>query len=178
MKQQENNFSYKSILQVGVWEILLNDLNLDHWADLAYKTKTNDSGVKVSNTGYHSNPNLHTHPPFYPLVDLINKSLLQITNHPNTIINEMWVNISTFGDFNHPHNHSIDNNQNSLSGVLYLKTPLNCGNIQFQNPLNLSSSTTFLPKEKSMLIFPKILFHYVEPNLSQEDRISIAFNFN
>jgi uncharacterized protein (TIGR02466 family) len=77
-----------------------------------------------------------------------------------------------------------------LSLVLYLKTQENCGNIVFKNPtlaqhypcntaLQEFWGEYWLPSKKgSMYIFPAYLPHYVEQNLSEEDRISIAINFS
>lgn len=99
-----------------------------------------------------------------------------------------WININGFGHANHKHIHS----NSILSGCVYLKVPKDSGNIIF-NP-NLaneyfftsftecntditSTETTFFPKEKKVIIFPAFLPHSVGKNNSNEDRISIAFNF-
>jgi hypothetical protein len=178
MKQQENNFNYTIISQIGIWDTIIKDLKLEYWIELVYKLKTLDPGIQASNTGYHSNYNLHRDPQFYPLVDLLNRTIPHITYTPNDIITNMWANISSHGDFNRPHNHlNYSSPEIPLSGILYLKTPPKCGNVVFINPLSLDLDVSFSPKESQLLIFPKLLSHYVEPNFSHEDRISIAFNF-
>ena len=102
-----------------------------------------------------------------------------------------WININRPGDFNIKHSHPTSD----LSGVLWIKTPNNCGNIQFHSPssfetfLEIESYTDdfrnsnnyhhayWLPaKEGRMLIFPSHLEHDVKENLSNEDRISVSFN--
>jgi uncharacterized protein (TIGR02466 family) len=82
---------------------------------------------------------------------------------------------------------------NSLvSGVYYLKSPINCGNIRFYRKKNFFPvfdidfsewniyncvSYAFEPREGSVIFFPSNLEHKVEPNRSNENRYSIAFNF-
>lgn len=100
---------------------------------------------------------------------------------------QAWININDKGDWNDIHNHS-DNNV-FLSGVLYLKCPENCGNIRLYDPRNLPKNDyskyydfdkgnyiKIQPYEKMILLFPPWLNHLVEPNKSNEKRVSIAFN--
>ena len=83
-----------------------------------------------------------------------------------------------------------------FSGVYYISTPKDCGNIRFLNGHektmsynwsghfkdynNYNSLQWFLPSEKyKCYIFPSYLTHYVEPNLNpKEERISISFNLS
>jgi hypothetical protein len=97
-----------------------------------------------------------------------------------------WININENGHFNWSHTHP----QSTLSGVYYVKTPNDCGNIEFENPsmslmTNMkvksynvfNSSSLMVPSEEGTLyIFPSWLPHKVHPNLSNEERISISFN--
>ena len=104
---------------------------------------------------------------------------------------DCWFNINGKGNYNNKHVHP----NSDFSGVLWLKTPENCGNIVFGSPHNFSSymeiqsytqefkddtrcdcSYFFNPIEGRMLIFPSSLQHEVEPNESDEDRISVSFN--
>ena len=71
-----------------------------------------------------------------------------------------------------------------LSGVLFLQTPTNCGRLVFKNPavssdFSLIRAKDFVidPEVLGCIFFPSWLEHYVEPNLSDEDRISLSFNF-
>lgn len=76
------------------------------------------------------------------------------------------------------------------SGVLYISTPENCGNIEFRNynDKNFSIENTepnifnsenwfFKPKTGLILFFPSETWHAINKNNSNDDRISIAFNF-
>ena len=104
---------------------------------------------------------------------------------------EGWKNINEPGNFNISHSHP----RSHFSGVLWIKTPKNCGNIVFESPeifnryqeldsysdefaLKTNSYMTyfFYPKEGKILIFPSSLSHQVEENKSDEDRISYSFN--
>lgn len=101
---------------------------------------------------------------------------------------QAWLNINGFGAWNTLHNH-LDTNA-LLSGVFYVKVPPNSGNIFFYDPRFLSSVGTHYqyyypgdggyfeisPKPNMLLFFPPSLFHMVGPNLTQDQRYSIAFN--
>ena len=82
---------------------------------------------------------------------------------------------------------------NLLSSVYYVKAPKNCGKIIFNNPNQISlnrfpkdlKKTEFSanlqkiePREGVLLLFPSYLWHSVEPNLSDEDRIIVSFNIS
>ena len=103
----------------------------------------------------------------------------------NYKILEMWANISNPKGFNIEHNHP----GSFISGVFYLKVPKNSGKIIFRDPRPipdwngdsfffhaLSCNTPIEPKEKMLLLFPSWLYHRVETNNSNEERISISFN--
>ena len=102
----------------------------------------------------------------------------------------MWATVNKYKDYNLTHCH-----QGFLSGTFYVKTPMKCGDIVFENPSKLSdywmlnggdlfssfneynSSSWTLPARKSiMYLFPSWLPHRVEPNLTKQNRISVSFN--
>lgn len=96
-----------------------------------------------------------------------------------------WLNKNCTGSSNKPHSHGY----NYISGVYYLKTPENSGNlvfldinklnnnnIQFFDNENFFSEFFIIPKENDLVLFFSETVHYVEPNNSNEDRISMAFN--
>ena len=104
-----------------------------------------------------------------------------------------WININKPGDYNIKHVHPTNN----LSGVLWVKTPEECGRIQFQSPVEFQTYTEvklytkefknsnnyfhtyyFSPIEGRMLVFPSHLQHEVLENKSNEDRISVSFNID
>ena len=91
-----------------------------------------------------------------------------------------WVNINYPGSSNSEHIHP----SSSISGCLYVKVPKNSGNIVFVDKeftsydymcgrKNIYSIEAF---DGDILFFKSNLPHYVEENLSDSNRISIAFN--
>lgn len=69
------------------------------------------------------------------------------------------------------------------SGVFYLQTSENCGNISFRDPrihYEMLYQTPNFPvnaKTGRILIFPAWLRHEIDINMQNEDRVGIAFNF-
>ena len=101
----------------------------------------------------------------------------------------MWAIINKKNSYNVMHNH-----QNCyLSSAYYVKKPKNSGDITFFDPneaktyrfpekernTNYSTQTiTIKPEEGDLLIFPSYLYHAVEINSSNEDRVVISFNID
>jgi len=98
-----------------------------------------------------------------------------------------WINKNYPKTFNKVHTHG----NNKISGVYYLEVPPQSGSLVFQNGDNLKlfsddtfddpnfySSYTIAPKKFDLILFFSETIHYVEPNFSNEDRISVAFNID
>jgi len=99
-----------------------------------------------------------------------------------------WMNINYAGAYNAPHTHPGAH----WSGVYYVKQPPveegNSGMIEFLSPLTdlpnwrLLGIDAFRPKRKlrpnagEIVLFPSYLVHWVYPNETDEERITIAFN--
>ena len=100
----------------------------------------------------------------------------------------LWVNSNFRDHFNMPHTHSPD----FFSGVWYLKVPHNSGDICFMNPIQaltynyhyffgdgcFQDSATYHCKDNDLIMFPSFVEHLVMPNQTDEERISVAFNYN
>lgn len=99
-----------------------------------------------------------------------------------------WINLNQNNNITRPHLHS----NSLLSGVLYIKSK-NSGPIVFMHPVMAhqyvigedliknynkftSADISVIPEQGKLIIFPSWLVHYVENNLDDTDRISIAFN--
>tara|TARA_R100000664_G_C2740025_1_gene128646 strand:+ start:205 stop:831 length:627 start_codon:yes stop_codon:yes gene_type:complete len=107
-----------------------------------------------------------------------------------------WLNVNQKGNFNPPHIHP----GNDYSGCYYITYPENSGVIHFldprpqhrfsspnpahkqgtnwyagNNPYD-SSIFSYEIKEGKVILFPSWLMHYVDPNPTDNLRISIAFN--
>ena len=69
------------------------------------------------------------------------------------------------------------------SGIFYLQTPQNCGNISFRDPrihyemLYQTPNFSITPQAGRIIIFPAWLRHEIDINESNQDRLGIAFNF-
>jgi uncharacterized protein (TIGR02466 family) len=99
-----------------------------------------------------------------------------------------WINLNQNNNITKPHFHS----NSLLSGVLYIKAK-NSGPIAFMHPVAAqqyvmdsdiidqynkftSVDVSVIPEPGKLIIFPSWLVHYVQNNLDDTDRISIAFN--
>tara|TARA_A100001201_G_scaffold123981_2_gene107957 strand:+ start:1119 stop:1691 length:573 start_codon:yes stop_codon:yes gene_type:complete len=174
------------------------ELKLDNKAMAIYclQHSKKDKGRTISNSGgYQSND-------IYDDIPVFRNLFLNITEHSNKMaqlinlkgplkIDNAWININGYKDSNISHIH----NYCMLSGVYYVKTPKNCGNLKLVNPAsptmeydwnnnnvqhkfnNYTSAKWIMPAYEGVLyIFPSWLEHYVTPNMSKEKRISISFN--
>jgi uncharacterized protein (TIGR02466 family) len=102
----------------------------------------------------------------------------------------MWANINPPGGMNRAHQHP-----NSLwSGVYYIKAPKNSGHLKIDDPRSpaamvrpkqkegktparLWRETDYEPIAGRCIMFPSWLMHCVDPNNSNDIRISVSFNF-
>ena len=115
------------------------------------------------------------------------KNYINYLNGPNSadklkiLIKESWLTKTSPGENTVPHNHG----DYDISGVYYIQTNGNDGSLSFINPLSSLECTKFLPKGHGvvykpevglMILFPSWLNHFVEPNDSNTERISLAFN--
>jgi hypothetical protein len=100
---------------------------------------------------------------------------------------QSWVNINGNGHWNDVHNHCDDGVM--LSGIFYIRCPENSGGIRlYDTRLNVSKTYSkyyeeergsymkINPHPNLMLFFPPWLMHLVEPNQSDGERVSVAFN--
>ena len=83
-------------------------------------------------------------------------------------VDSWWFNVNTQGEYTGWHAH----NRWDTVGVLYVSVP--GGDIEFRQG---GAYWTETPKQGDLLIFPGKLDHRVRPNTSNEQRISVAFNF-
>jgi uncharacterized protein (TIGR02466 family) len=154
---------------------------------------THESTHRSNRKGWQSETDFHLDPTFEEFKDYIMFHANSATSmyNLNLTLDNMWININKRGSYNVAHSHPVS----LLSGVIWVKTSDNCGNIVFNSPnyftehllisnvdrqvaeqYNYHSNFYFTPTEGSMIIFPSSLQHWVEANESAEDRISIAFN--
>jgi uncharacterized protein (TIGR02466 family) len=126
----------------------------------------------------------------YFLKGLIENEIKQFLNEELKYTNDFKITTSWFteiDDKQESHNHQ--HNNCFMSGVLYLKTEKNCGNIVFEdmsnrrfcldvgdfNPIN-SRTWSVEPYDGLIVMFPSEVWHKVELNKSGTVRNSLAFN--
>ena len=154
-----------------------------------------DEGVKKTNmNGWHSPTTMNQKEEYAPLVRELYNMMHEVWKEEwldrKPFLGNMWANINYSGGYNRPHIHP-----NSLfSGVYYVKTQDNCGNlvvndprpgiqttmpsrVKGQPPKDLWREAHFTPQTGRIIVFPAWLWHAVENNNSNDTRISVSFNF-
>ena len=187
------------------WTAELNE-NIARLQSEAYLVKKNDkNGVIKSNSGiqgYHSKDikDLNNLPGTKQLIKQITNAvnaIHQISRQGELQLTNFWINISGKGSSNTPHTHS----GLTYSGVFFIKVPqeMKGGRFLFYRNFNEADfiSTGYMglfregykkqgydypintisPKENMLVVFPSWVPHAVEINLSEEERISLSFNF-
>jgi uncharacterized protein (TIGR02466 family) len=118
------------------------------------------------------------------------RDVLHIQDKFEFYITQSWLNVNPPGAAHHRHNHS----NSIISGVYYIDTDVdssiifisnNHTNVTSNHTLTLdvsqftlanSSSWQVPVKNNDILFFPSTLLHEVNPNQSNKNRISLAFN--
>ena len=184
----------QDLFRISILSVQL-DLDVKSIETFCMGYQMSNDGRKKSNVGGYQSHTLDGEDKYLkPLVDEI-KKYSKIMAEQHTLEEEcdvidMWFNINDGKDYNLSHNHP----GSIYSGVYYVKTPPDCGNIVFDHPAldvmayahnnyefkewNSRTALTWWqePIENTMFIFPGWLKHCVEPNLSKDTRISISFN--
>ena len=154
-----------------------------------------DPGVKKTNyKGWHSQTDMHTKPEYKPLVDELFIFMRDIFKEEwldrEPILGNMWANINPKEGSNQPH---IPPNS-LFSGVYYVKSNPQAGRLKIydpragvqivmpvrkkgQPPKHLWRDANLDPFPGRIIMFPAWLWHAVEPNESNDIRISVSFNF-
>jgi uncharacterized protein (TIGR02466 family) len=169
-----------------------------------FELRKKDEGVQKSNIlGWHSNYHLHKDKDLHevPEFNFLKTCLYQAANQIvktlgydiPVIFDDLWGNINTKFSSNQIHDHP----NTILSGAYYLQIPQPVSTLQLYDPRPVKSfiakslapksktiknqyntnTITVTPVEGNFIFFPSWLKHSVETNLSDEDRISISFNF-
>lgn len=164
----------------------------DAIAEYCLKLEASDTEkLQLSNVGGWHSPSLkidehvELQPLFASIENKLRETCQQIDGRFRLEISAAWIIINRDQAYNAPHFHP----QSALSGVVYVSTPEQSGDIVFSNdslmqhyPINtfesplFTSEVTFKPEVGKMLVFPSWLKHHVKANISQQTRISIAFN--
>ena len=186
------------------WSTLI-EVSIGGLQEECYEIRNNIPSKYKSNLGqntYHSPNllNLQNPPQILKLMKQITnciQTIHQQTRRENVRLVDFWININGKGGSNVPHTHPGA----KYSGVFYIKVPkeMKGGNLFFLRDYNetyLTSQENMgffkqeynllpndLPKipvkplEKLLIVFPSWLPHSVEFNDTDEERISLSFNY-
>ena len=178
----------------------------DGLIEYAYKQKEEDDiNQVVSNRGGWQTPNskmrFYNTESFQPYMGWFGERLKEYLDHMDfemttgrdVYLSSMWFNINGKGHYNTSHHHP----ETTVAGILWIKTPKDCGSLYFESPHEFSEygfqqmqkqemidqylacpAYRIFPHEGLMILFPSHLRHGVELNQSDEDRISLAFNID
>ncbi|CAN1209279.1 TIGR02466 family protein [Tumidithrix helvetica PCC 7403] len=182
----------------SVWNFDLDThekLNQDLLAAIYAEKQRDAQGVSWSNSlGWHSVDNLHQNLQFKPLMDIVLTNAIEVANclawdlsKYAVTVNNCWALVNRQFSSNFVHNHP----NSLLSGAYYVRAAENCGGLFFRDPREIAHLTmpplteltpwtlqkvTYKPIAGRMIIFPSWLLHGVDPNLSEEDRVTVSFN--
>ena len=174
----------QNIFQTPIWGFIFNHeeyQSIDYTQYILEMSQSTPSVKKSNIGGWQSKDNLHTHGIFREfashLVAQAKEVLVPYTNQPIEV-QSMWANINDKYSYNWHHTH-----EGELSGVFYLKIPKNSGKLVLVDPAVRSSARvisnknySIQPEKLACIMFPSWLEHYVEPNMSEDVRMSISFN--
>ena len=154
-----------------------------------------DKGITRTNVkSWHSPTNMANLPEYKKLVSMLyacQKTIYEQEHlESEPFLGNMWANINPPGGMHRAHQHP-----NSLwSGVYYIKAPKNSGHLKIDDPrssaamvrptqkkgtlpVRLYRETHYEPIAGRCIMFPSWLMHCVDPNQSNDIRISVSFNF-
>ena len=154
-----------------------------------------DKGVSKTNyKGWHSTTNMGQKPEYQQLVTELLRMQKEIYDNEHldrhARLGNMWANINPTDGMNQPHIHP-----NSLfSGVYYVKSQPKAGRLKIYDPRpgvqfimpvrkpgdpgkDMWRDANIQPVVGRIIMFPAWLWHAVEPNKSNDLRISVSFNF-
>ena len=183
-----------NLFPTPLWQIQIKGVDNDAIKEYCYHLKDNTEGVTISNRGgWHSKEILEPLPDalnelFSNFLGFVNDYCAQITGLNNLMLGNFWVNINQKYDYNRTHDH-----QNSiLSAVYYVDAEGDdIGNFvaerddtaefflgSYKNVSGFTgTSFAITPLTGFAFLMPSWVLHSVEQNLTDRDRISIAFNF-
>jgi len=167
------------------------DFDNDDIIKKSYHLKSIEQGVQKTNVKGWQSDSIIDNQNFKPFLETLFHGVSSYLKFDFEVTNA-WLNINSPGSYNISHIHP----NSTLSGVFWMQTPDNCGNIVFENSNRFCSSPLmkyyddnlnniynhhdtfyFIPKSGLMILFPSDLSHHVEENQSDIDRISLSFNF-
>lgn len=195
----------KQLFSTPLWQENLAQLSLEWPAkrqamiEKIYSLSEKERGVDKTNFGgWQSDDNLYKYEEFRWLLENIiemgNQIAPDFTTTKRFNDGHLWANINSKDAFNIVHTHP----DAILSGAVYLKISHEDQGLieffdaregsptahwqcytQFEEKTDLTTNVhSIAPEEGDILFFPGWLKHWVAPNVTNEDRISISFNMS
>ena len=165
------------LFPTAFWHVKNNGSHPDEVLSWALSFYEDDSKRRSNRNGFQTESS-------WDYGDLIHKEYVidQLNFLPKFQFQNWWININPKGGYHVAHTHP----GSDLSVVWYL-TDNHSGPIRFLSPfshtrdqldksMGLESDHPRLAEKGDLLVFPSDLVHYVEPNQSDEVRVSISFN--
>jgi|ETNmetMinimDraft_21_1059911.scaffolds.fasta_scaffold13134_5 uncharacterized protein (TIGR02466 family) len=175
----------------------VKDFDKEELVDYIYGEYDSDpKGRVISNRGGWQSSFDYTYGP-NPILDAVERTLrheffsITLKYGQEFHIEDLWININKPGSFNHKHDHP----GSVFSGVFWINAPKDSGQLVFDNPntftmwdemssysdqfqkiLPVHPAYYMTPTEGMIILFPSSLYHKVDVNQSEEDRISVSFN--
>lgn len=186
-----------TLFSTPIYAAVLSDINNSAAAKELYSVYvSDDKGRDVSNSGGWQSNDLSgvmgDLPEIGAITDLVTMAATEIfmkwkIRDTEAIASGVWGNINGDGDYNKSHVHPLT----IMSACYYISAAENSGAILFERPDNqglyfhseyndspyTAREIGVEPYDGLLLVFPSYLSHYVLPNRSGEDRMSLAFNF-
>lgn len=174
-------------------------LNIDTDSLVSYAESLRKDRPGFHKNGWQSGHIDFTVPELEPLISAVNSRIEKIKNlygfgaNAEPRISDVWINVNDPGPQTannaEPHIHA----NHWISFVFYAKASPESGKLVLINPVSAveySTPTGFIEKDTEfnshrymvysttglLVAFPGYVMHYVEPNFSDESRISIAVN--
>ena len=188
------------VFSTPIWTgLILNyqELNIKMFKYIKDLQMQNPKGITKSNVyGWHSEDfDLENEQPKYFINSIstnLNEAFIDMgwdLKNQEVKVTSMWSVINKKNSSNARHIHS----NNYISAAYYVKTPENGGDIVFHDPRSVttfrypkiaenntlnSNIFTIQPKEGLLVLFPSYLYHSVDLNRTNEERVVISFNIN
>ena len=169
-----------------------NDLYINYFKNIIKKEIKHNRNTYMSNVGGFQtqkfdmidDKNILNNIFIDPIINFLNT--FKTKKKFNIKLSGYWINCNKNNHYNKMHNH-IGN----FSGIYYIEVPKDSGKLVFQNAdllksydnnypfiedANTYSNYSFDVKKYELYLFPSETLHFVEPNFSNKERISVAFN--
>jgi uncharacterized protein (TIGR02466 family) len=187
---ETNSLTADLIFPTIVWRKQLTYDNVE-LKEYINDLQSSTNGRSLSNvTGWQSESFSTLPDKFNDLQILIDENIRQVckeTDLPPLRFDNVWYNINTPGGYNSIHNHPWS----VISGVYYVDVPIsNMGDIIFHradesqyylndnvNTFFGGNRTVYQSTTGVLLLFPSWLKHSVSGNTSNQNRISLSFNY-